>query len=68
MNTQGCCISCYDVLNVNIVCFQVKCLVLFVTHYPLIAELESLSPAHVSNYHMSYVSIDDSGNHTIMMH
>ena len=31
---------------------------LFVTHYPPLADLEKLFPAHVANYHMSFLLHD----------
>lgn len=34
---------------------QVRCLTLFVTHYPPLCELEKLYPCHVGNYHMSFL-------------
>jgi len=34
---------------------QVKCLTLFVTHYPPLCELELLYPQHVGNYHMAFL-------------
>ena len=40
--------------------FQVKSLVLFVTHYPLLAELEQKYPQTVANFHMAYVEVEDS--------
>uniref|UniRef100_A0A9J8DD80 MutS homolog 3 (E. coli) n=1 Tax=Cyprinus carpio carpio TaxID=630221 RepID=A0A9J8DD80_CYPCA len=33
----------------------VKCMTLFVTHYPPLCELERLSPQHVGNYHMAFL-------------
>ena len=40
--------------------FQVKSLVLFLTHYPLLAELEQKYPQTVANFHMAYVEVEDS--------
>lgn len=40
---------------------DVKSLVLFVTHYPPLGELESIHPGVVGNYHMAYVEAKDSG-------
>ncbi|XP_048045178.1 DNA mismatch repair protein Msh3 isoform X2 [Megalobrama amblycephala] len=34
---------------------DVKCLTLFVTHYPPLCELEHLYPQHVGNYHMAFL-------------
>lgn len=34
---------------------QVKCMTLFVTHYPPLCELEHLYPQHVGNYHMAFL-------------
>uniref|UniRef100_A0A8B9H1I2 DNA mismatch repair protein MSH3 n=1 Tax=Astyanax mexicanus TaxID=7994 RepID=A0A8B9H1I2_ASTMX len=34
---------------------DVKCLTLFVTHYPPLCELEKLYPLHVGNYHMAFL-------------
>ncbi|XP_051546592.1 DNA mismatch repair protein Msh3-like isoform X1 [Myxocyprinus asiaticus] len=34
---------------------DVKCLTLFVTHYPPLCELEQLYPQHVRNYHMAFL-------------
>ncbi|CAM4538536.1 unnamed protein product [Leuciscus chuanchicus] len=34
---------------------DVKCLTLFVTHYPPLCELERLYPQHVGNYHMAFL-------------
>ena len=39
---------------------QVKSLVLFVTHYPLLTELEQRYPLIVANYHVAYVEVEDS--------
>uniref|UniRef100_A0A8C4NFC8 MutS homolog 3 (E. coli) n=1 Tax=Eptatretus burgeri TaxID=7764 RepID=A0A8C4NFC8_EPTBU len=39
-------------------CVQVKCLTLFVTHYPLACDLETQYPGIVSNYHMSFFMHD----------
>ncbi|TSM85999.1 DNA mismatch repair protein Msh3 [Bagarius yarrelli] len=35
--------------------FAVRCLTLFVTHYPPLCELENLYPCHVGNYHMAFL-------------
>ena len=40
---------------------QVRSLVLFVTHYPPLGELESIHPGVVRNYHMAYVEAKDNG-------
>ena len=40
------------------VLLQVKALTLFVTHYPLLAEMESTYPGTVGNFHMSYVEAE----------
>ena len=42
------------------VCVQVKCLTLFVTHYPLIGDLQKCFPSAVANYHMAYLQVEDS--------
>ncbi|KAM9446339.1 DNA mismatch repair protein Msh3 [Clarias gariepinus] len=34
---------------------HVRCLTLFVTHYPPLCELEKLYPGHVGNYHMAFL-------------
>ncbi|KAK2845677.1 hypothetical protein Q7C36_010531 [Tachysurus vachellii] len=34
---------------------DVRCLTLFVTHYPPLCELEKLCPCHVGNYHMAFL-------------
>ncbi|XP_062873716.1 DNA mismatch repair protein Msh3 isoform X2 [Trichomycterus rosablanca] len=34
---------------------DMKCLTLFVTHYPPLCELEKLYPQHVGNYHMAFL-------------
>ncbi|KAI5613238.1 DNA mismatch repair protein Msh3 isoform X2, partial [Silurus asotus] len=34
---------------------DVRCLTLFVTHYPPLCELEKLYPCHVGNYHMAFL-------------
>lgn len=34
---------------------QVRCLTLFVTHYPPLCELEKLYPCYVRNYHMAFL-------------
>ncbi|XP_017546590.2 DNA mismatch repair protein Msh3 isoform X2 [Pygocentrus nattereri] len=34
---------------------NVRCLTLFVTHYPPLCELEKLYPQHVGNYHMAFL-------------
>ncbi len=39
---------------------QVKCMTLFVTHYPLLANLEQSYPQLVGNFHMAYMSTEDS--------
>ena len=41
--------------------FQVKSLTLFVTHYPLLAQLERLYPGTAGNFHMSYVEAETTG-------
>lgn len=41
-----------------VVCLQVKALTLFVTHYPVLAEMESTYPGTVGNFHMAYVEAD----------
>ena len=38
---------------------QVKCLTLFVTHYPLLGELETKHPGAVGNFHMAYVEAEE---------
>ncbi|VDI57396.1 DNA mismatch repair protein MSH3 [Mytilus galloprovincialis] len=40
---------------------QVKCLTLFVTHYPVLSELEQTYPNIVQNHHMSFMVNEDSG-------
>ena len=40
---------------------QVRSLVLFVTHYPPLGELEGVHPGVVRNYHMAYVEAKDNG-------
>lgn len=37
-----------------------KCLTLFVTHYPLLGELETKYPGAVGNFHMAYVEAEGS--------
>ncbi|XP_070542111.1 DNA mismatch repair protein Msh3-like isoform X2 [Ptychodera flava] len=37
---------------------ELKCLTLFVTHYPMLAELEKTFPSSVGNYHMSFLVHD----------
>ncbi|EGG20765.1 mutS like protein [Cavenderia fasciculata] len=34
---------------------QLKCFCLFVTHYPLLSQIENMYPQNVSNYHMSFL-------------
>ncbi|XP_073806844.1 DNA mismatch repair protein Msh3 isoform X6 [Danio rerio] len=34
---------------------EVRCMTLFVTHYPPLCELEHLYPQHVGNYHMAFL-------------
>eukprot|EP01133_Synstelium_polycarpum_P018141 gene18141-21685_t len=34
---------------------KLGCFCLFVTHYPLLAQLENMYPKHVSNYHMGFI-------------
>jgi DNA mismatch repair protein MSH3 len=34
---------------------QIKCITLFVTHYPVIVQLENEFPGHVANFHMGYL-------------
>ncbi|XP_064608529.1 DNA mismatch repair protein Msh3-like [Liolophura sinensis] len=41
---------------------QVKCLTLFVTHYPSLAEFEKIYPEHVNNFHMSFMLLDEIGD------
>jgi DNA mismatch repair ATPase MutS len=38
----------------------VKSFVLFVTHYPLLAELEPKYPQIIANFHMAYVEVEES--------
>ncbi len=38
---------------------RVGCLTVFITHYPLIAQLANESPADAANFHMSYLEGDD---------
>ncbi|XP_077988845.1 DNA mismatch repair protein Msh3-like [Glandiceps talaboti] len=38
---------------------EVRCLTLFVTHYPSLAELEQAFPDNISNHHMSFLVHDD---------
>ena len=40
---------------------QVRSLTLFVTHYPVLAQLESTFPGAVGNFHMSYVETGITG-------
>ena len=40
---------------------QVQALTLFVTHYPLLAQLEVLYPDTAGNFHMSYVEAETTG-------
>ena len=40
---------------------QIKCLTLFVTHYPLVTELEEQHAAAVANFHMGYMSVTGAG-------
>ena len=37
---------------------QVKSLTLFVTHYPVLAQLEATFPGTVGNFHMAYVEAE----------
>ncbi|XP_032796039.2 DNA mismatch repair protein Msh3 isoform X4 [Daphnia magna] len=37
---------------------EVKCLTLFVTHYPAVVQLQSDTPNNVANYHMGYLLED----------
>ena len=37
---------------------QVRCLTLFVTHYPMLAEFQRLYPDVVGNFHMSFLLYD----------
>ena len=37
---------------------QVKSLTLFVTHYPVLAQLETTFPGTVGNFHMAYVEAE----------
>ena len=39
---------------------QVKCMVLFVTHYPVLAKLEEAYPSSVGNFHMAYFEAEES--------
>ncbi len=50
-------ILCYTMLY-YVVLMQVKCLTLFVTHYPLLAEIADTYPNNVTNYHMSFLLND----------
>ena len=43
-------------------------MMLFVTHYPPLADLERLFPSHVANYHMSFLLHDKEGKHTYHIH
>ena len=43
---------------------QVKSFVLFVTHYPLLSELEGQYPQSVANFHMAYVEVEDTSKST----
>lgn len=45
---------------------QVKCFVLFVTHYPLLADLEPKYPQMVANFHMAYVEVEESSESLIL--
>ncbi|XP_025077388.1 DNA mismatch repair protein Msh3-like isoform X3 [Pomacea canaliculata] len=41
-----------------------RCLTLFVTHYPLLAEFQALFPATVGNFHMAFLLYDGSSGNT----
>lgn len=43
--------------------FKVKSLTLFVTHYPLLCELERQCPEHVGNYHMAFLLNQHESDH-----
>ncbi|KAK3610245.1 hypothetical protein CHS0354_022309 [Potamilus streckersoni] len=43
-----------------------KCLTLFVTHYPMLAEFENLYPDHVGNYHMSFFLNEEESNEEVI--
>jgi hypothetical protein len=40
-----------------VVVLQIRCLTLFVTHYPLLANLSVLFPRVVENYHMAFMTV-----------
>ena len=44
--------------NIEFCFLQVRCLTLFVTHYPMLAEFQCLYPDIVGNFHMSFLLYD----------
>ena len=50
----------YLLVNALLAFLQVKSYVLFVTHYPLLAELEQTYSQTVANFHMAYVEVESS--------
>lgn len=46
------------ILVFMLVVLQVKCLTLFVTHYPAVVQLQSDIPNNIANYHMGYLLED----------
>ena len=59
--TPRCCVSMVHTLTQATFFPQVRCLTLFVTHYPVIVELEEKYPLSVGNFHMAYVEVEDAG-------
>ena len=54
------CVVPYLLVNALLAFLQVRSYVLFVTHYPLLAELEQTYPQTVANFHMAYVEVESS--------
>lgn len=55
-------------INFNVVvCLQVKALTLFVTHYPVLAEMENTHPGTVGNFHMAYVEAETASQDVVIM-
>ena len=41
---------------------QIQCMTLFVTHYPLLANLSVVFPREVGNYHMAFMNVRAGGS------
>ena len=50
-----------DPLSALTASHQVKSLTLFVTHYPVLAQIEDTFPGTVGNFHMAYVETETTG-------